>query len=174
MQLTEITITNILPTGTAFAATVGNHPEAVFVPGKVAAATGIVVGQRVMALLVPNTFKPDSTPWMAARIDMAAANSEPLEPMVHMPVSERVRAELKRGGVWTLADLYSHLFPGDTRGKGLRDYTAISNTLRTMFAKGECAKFQMWRTADQSKPSREWFTCYPERADVDEWVEADE
>jgi hypothetical protein len=171
VKLTEITITNVLPTGTAFAATVTASPEAVFIPGKVATITGVTIGQRVMALLVPNTFKPESTPWMAARIEMAAANVDPVRPMAHLPIAERVRQALREGGVWTLASLYAHLFPNDMRSEGLRDYNAVSSALRSMFASGECAKFQLWRSADQSKPSREWFTCHPERADVDEWVE---
>jgi hypothetical protein len=174
MQLTEITVTNMLPSGTAFGATFTSPPEAVFIPSKVASATGLTVGERVKALLVPNTFRPDTTPWMAARIELTGPSPDTAPPLSHLPVAERVRLEMREGGVWTLANLYAHLFPGDTRSEGLRDYNAISSALRAMFANGECAKFQLWRSSDQSKPSREWFTCYPERADVDEWVEADE
>lgn len=170
MELTEIVVTNDLPTGTAFGATLDATPEGVFIPGRVAAATGIQVGQRVMALLVPNTTRPERTPWMAARIELIPGEAAVVAG-VTSSVQSLVRAEMKEGGVWTVATLFAHLFPNETRLTATAKYTAISNTVRSMFAAGECAKFQLWRSADQSKPGREWFTCYPERADVDEWAE---
>lgn len=170
MKLTEIVITNALPTGTAFAATLDESPVGVFVPGRVAVASDVQIGQRVMALLVPNTTRPDRTPWMAARIEPHTGEVDTAA-TVDASVPAKVRAVMKNGGVWTVATMFAHLFPDETRLSAAAKYSAISNTFRNMFAAGECAKFQMWRTADQSKPGREWFTCYPERADVDEWDE---
>jgi hypothetical protein len=86
-------------------------------------------------------------------------------------VAARVRQVMEKGGVWTLASMFEELFPGKTRGDGLNDYHAVSTALRSMFADGGCAKFQLWRSPTQSKPGREWFTCYPQKADVDEWEE---
>lgn len=67
-QLTEITITNVLPTATAFAVITNNPSVAIFIPGKVADACHLRVGQIVDALLIPNTTRPDKTPFMAAHI----------------------------------------------------------------------------------------------------------
>lgn len=67
-QLTEITITNVLTTATAFAVITNNPSVAIFIPGKVADACHLRVGQVVDALLIPNTTRPDKTPFMAAHI----------------------------------------------------------------------------------------------------------
>jgi len=67
-KLIEITITNILPTATAFAVVTDNPSVAIFIPGKVADACHLRVGQVVDALLIPNTTRPDKTPFMAAHI----------------------------------------------------------------------------------------------------------
>jgi hypothetical protein len=82
---------------------------------------------------------------------------------------DKVRSVMKEGGVWTLAAMFEEVFPGRTRGDGLADYNAVSAAMRKMFADNECSKFSFWRTSEQVKPGRDWFTCYPDRADVDEW-----
>jgi antitoxin component of MazEF toxin-antitoxin module len=82
MQFTEIVITNKLPSGTTFAATLTNNSQAVFVPSRVASACGLEVGQKVQALLVPNTLQPDKTPWMAARIEVALTSNVRLQDRV--------------------------------------------------------------------------------------------
>ena len=69
MNFEEIIITNRLPTGTTFAARSEDN-TGVFVPGKIADACELQPGQRVMALLVPNTSRPDRTPWVAVRVDL--------------------------------------------------------------------------------------------------------
>lgn len=61
---TEILITNILNTKTAFGIISDTH-ESVFIPSKVATAAAIKVGQTVNAMIVPNSNQPDKTPWMA-------------------------------------------------------------------------------------------------------------
>lgn len=171
MKTAEIVIVNKLVTGTAFGVTLSEPSEAVFVPGRVVEASNAEIGDKFVALLVPNTIKPDRTPWMAARIDPALPlPSIPTTPKL-ASTPDLVRETMMQGGVWTLGEMFEHLFPGQTRGTSLVDYNAISNTLRHLYEKGECAKFQLWRSSDQERPSREWFTCYPERADVDEWVE---
>ena len=172
MELTPIIVTHILPTGTAFGATTARPTEAVFIPSAVTRATGVVIGQEVDAQLVPNTMQPDRTPWLAARIEtkppLATAPAE-LE-LVRVKVQEVMRD----GGVWTVSTMFEELYPYAEKSTNLREYNAISAALRAMFARGDCAKFQLWRSPNQSKPGREWFTRYPEKADVDEWVEAAE
>jgi hypothetical protein len=68
MPMTEIEITNILNTKTAFAVTSGPRRESVFIPGRVAELCSLYVGQRVEAMLVPNTTQPEKTPWLAQYI----------------------------------------------------------------------------------------------------------
>ena len=170
MELTPIIVTHILPTGTAFGATSGMPPAAVFIPGSVTRATGLVVGQEVDAQLVPNTMQPERTPWLAARIE--TERGQPTAGAKSELVSAKVQEVMCNGGVWTVATMFEELYPHADKSTNLREYNAVSSALRSMFARNHCAKFQLWRSANQSKSSREWFTCYPEKADVDEWVEA--
>jgi hypothetical protein len=160
--MTPIIVTHILPTQTAFGATTTAPAEAVFIPSKISRLLGLVVGQEVEALLVPNTMQPERTPWLAARIEV---------PELTGSIAEQVQSVMRDGGVWTLADMFEELFPGEARATSLTEYNAVSAALRGMFTRGDCAKFQLWRLPNQTKASREWFTCYPEKADVDEWVE---
>lgn len=187
---TTIIVANMLPSGAAFAVRLDNGDNC-YIPVSVSKAGAVVLGAEVTARLVPNRFpdKADRTPWLAVHASRSkgqVATAAPTVPVQYaMPFAEfdlvdppqvaapttadRVRYQLKQGGVWTVGSLFEELFPGKTRGDGLTDYSAISGTLRSMFIKGECSKFTMWRTSEQSKPSREWFTCHPDRADVDEW-----
>jgi hypothetical protein len=168
--MTPIVVTHILPSKTAFGATATAPAEAVFIPSKISELLGLTIGQEVKAMLVPNTMQPERTPWLAVRIEVA----EPPAPVVPEPtgsIAEQVQRVMRDGGVWTLADMFTELFPGQTRTTSLTEYNAVSAALRSMFARGDCAKFQLWRSPDQTKAGREWFTCYPEKADVDEWVE---
>lgn len=65
---TEIIITNVLPTGTGFAVVASNTQESVFVPSKIMSASGLDVGDRVNALLVPNHTQLNKTPWIALKL----------------------------------------------------------------------------------------------------------
>ena len=186
----NIIIANVLPSGAAFAVRADSGDNC-YVPAAVSNAVKAQIGSTFTAFLVPNRYpdKVERTPWLVTRINKAVQLGSTRPVQYAMPFSQfdqsqpaappqpttadRVRATMQHGGVWTLSSLFEELFPGKTRGDSLTDYNAISAAIRGMYAKGECAKFQLWRSSDQSKPSREWFTCYPERADVDEWDEWD-
>jgi hypothetical protein len=183
---TAVVVANMLPSGAAFVVRLDNGDNC-YVPVNVSLAASISIGEELCAKLVPNRFpdKVERTPWLTVHLSRPAPTSENPKPVQYampfsqfdmptatpavVPVAARVRQVMERGGVWTLASMFEELFPGKTRGDGLNDYNAVSTALRSMFADGGCAKFQLWRTSDQSKPSREWFTCYPQKADVDEW-----
>lgn len=63
-----IVVTNVLPTGSAFGATVCEPREAVFIPSRVARAFPLTVGVQVLAVLVPNAQRRTTTPWLAHMI----------------------------------------------------------------------------------------------------------
>jgi hypothetical protein len=84
---TDIIITNILTTKTAFGV-LAEGTESVFIPGKVADAANIRIGQTVRAVLVPNQTMPERTPWMAVYIG-AAEDADTL--------ADEIRADLERG-----------------------------------------------------------------------------
>ena len=185
---TALVIANVLPSGSAFGVRMDNG-ENCYIPVNVATTTQVSVGMEVTAKLVPNRFpdKAERTPWLTvflSRNPTPVKTSVPvqyampfdqfdIEPSVpaEPTMADRVRRTMRNGAVWTVSSLYSELVPGKVRTEGLTEYSSISAAVRAMYAKGECAKFQLWRSSDQSKPSREWFTCHPDRADVDEWEE---
>jgi hypothetical protein len=68
MQTSEIMVINKLGTGTAFGVTLDSD-ENVFLPAKIMCMVNAQIGEKLQAILVPNTFLPERTPWMAIRID---------------------------------------------------------------------------------------------------------
>jgi hypothetical protein len=185
---TAVVVANVLPSGAAFVIRLDNGDNC-YVPVNVSLAASVSIGEELCAKLVPNRFpdKAERTPWLTVHLSRPAPKVENPKPVQYsmpfnqfdMPaaapavpsVAARVRQVMEKGGVWTLASMFEEMFPGKTRGDGLNDYHAVSTALRAMFADGGCAKFQLWRSPTQSKPGREWFTCYPQKADVDEWEE---
>ena len=100
MQTSEIMVINRLDTNTAFAATVdGNH--SVFIPAKVACSLDIQVGERLNAILIPNTTHP-KTPWMAIRIIR-------IDPLQHTQVQDdltkMILDDLSEGGRASVEDV---------------------------------------------------------------------
>ena len=84
---TDILITNILPTKTAFGI-VANGSETVFIPSRVAVAANVRIGQTVTAMLVPNQTQPEKTPWLAIYVgDELQADT----------LAAEIKADLERG-----------------------------------------------------------------------------
>ncbi len=184
-----IVVANVLSSGAGFGVRLDDGTNC-YIPNKVGDAVKLTVGAEFTARLVPNRFpdKAERTPWLAVHLSAGAVVPAAPRPVQYtLPIdvpdeqqdavpavpktADRTRALIQSGGVWTVGTAFAELFPGKTRGDGLTDYNTVAYTLRSMFADNQCAKFSMWRSADQSKPSREWYTCYPEKADVDEFEE---
>jgi hypothetical protein len=92
---TEIIITNMLATGTAFAVRSDDMNESVFVPSKHAVNAGLKPGQKVTAQIVPNVAHGDKTPWIVIAISGA-------EPLPQPTLADRIRAELEIGPATTM------------------------------------------------------------------------
>ena len=67
-DLTEIIISNILPTLTGFGVVADNMHESVFIPSRIMHDANLRPGDRVSAMLVPNPTRPDKTPWLAVSL----------------------------------------------------------------------------------------------------------
>jgi hypothetical protein len=65
MYEVPITITNVLPSGSAFGSTLTEPREAVFIPSQVARSVQVTPGMAVLAVLVPNVLHRERTPWLA-------------------------------------------------------------------------------------------------------------
>lgn len=186
--IVTISISNVLPSGAAFGVRLDDGTSC-YIPIGVANIVCPRLGDDFAAKLVPNRFTKaeNPTPWLAVHLSRAAPAPGPVQPVQYampfenpddedpepLPVADRVRAVMQGGGVWTDRLMYDHLFPGATRGTGSADFLAVRTALQQMFTDGECAKFAMWHKAGQGLPSRIWYTCHPDRADVDEWEDTE-
>jgi len=98
MQLTEIMITHILPTGTTFAVMSDDMTQSVFIPSKLSLQAGLQQSMTVGAIIVPNLAQPEKTPWVAIKIDRGGKQMQ-------MPTSDNladmILADLREGGMAT-------------------------------------------------------------------------
>ena len=98
MQLTEIMITHILPTGTTFAVIADDMTQSVFIPSKLSLQAGLQQSMTVGAIIVPNLTHADKTRWLAIKIDRGGKQMQ-------MPTSDTltdmILADLREGGMAT-------------------------------------------------------------------------
>jgi hypothetical protein len=98
MQLTDLIITHILPTGTTFAVIADDMTQAVFIPSKLALMAGLHQSMTVGAIIVPNLAQPEKTPWVAIKLDRGGKK-------IQMPaadtLTDMILADLREGGMAT-------------------------------------------------------------------------
>jgi len=87
-DLTEIIISNIIATGTGFAVVADDMHEGVFVPSRVMHDSNLRPGDRASAMLVPNTTRPDKTPWLAVSLVSDRAPVSPLDTLAELIVDD--------------------------------------------------------------------------------------
>lgn len=181
----RVTIVNTIHTGAAFGV-LYETGENCYIPASVAG--GCRAGDEYDALLVqnPNTDALHRTPYMVRFIKREAPQPatyaptpapapEPAKPAFDKDdVEKHVRMVMKEGGVWTVLTMFQDYMNDDeaAREDNVQAYNAISTILRKMHADDECAKWSLWTKGSQSKPGREWFSCYPQNVEVAEWEDA--
>ena len=190
-----ITITNAIPSGAAFGVKHGTG-ESCYLPATVMFMSGAKPGDVAEVILIenPNDEVRARTPYMVRYVKPAMFNPVfsglPLVAQAFPPsvvaqtpapepapmledVTKYVRATMLKGGVWTVSSLYRGFLKNEdaTRTDNLQVYNWVSYAVRTMFDNDECAKWSMWTKKSQSKPGRDWFSCYPQSVDVAEWEE---
>jgi hypothetical protein len=168
MLLKDVIVTNRLPSGTCFGVTDGTDPKGVFIPQRVALACSLDVGDTVQAQLVLNTVEAERTPYFAIRVAHKA-----VEPGENSSLTANVLVALKAGGVWTAKTMGDLVFEEKGYSIGENPTAAAAGALASIFASGGCSKFSLLGPSASPVPRKEWFTCFPERADVDEWREDD-
>jgi|FLOH01.1.fsa_nt_gi hypothetical protein len=178
------TIINIIHTGAAFGVLHGTGANC-YIPAMVL-GTDLEVGAEVSVLLVdnPNEDARYRTPYMVRFVRRAPFDSDPNKISISLaapdPVFDRagveahVRAKMNAGGVWKVLTMFQDYMGNDeaTREDNLQAYNTVSAILRKMHDSAECAKWSFWAKGAQSKPSREWFSCYPQKIEVAEWEDA--
>lgn len=180
----HVTVTAVIDTGAAFAVRHGTG-DSCYIPATVVASSGAKAGDVANAHLIvnPTDRVRERTPYMVTFLDLGSQGQLPLSTPVPESGAKPSLAEQARqftlntmrdGGVWTGALMFEE-FMGDgaDRASHIEVYNTIARTLRKMFADGDCAKWVLYRTANQTKASKEWFGCYPEHVDVAEFEDAD-
>jgi hypothetical protein len=66
---TELLVTNVLATGTAFGVLSEDMTQNVFIPSKHAINAGLRPGQKILAQIVPNVTHGEKTPWVVISIE---------------------------------------------------------------------------------------------------------
>ena len=112
MQITEIMITHILPTGTTFAVRSDDMTQSVFIPSKLSLQAGLQQSMTVGAIIVPNLTHADKTPWVAIKIDRQGKS---FTNGTADTLADMILADLREGGMAT----------SDTVSDGI-DYPALS------------------------------------------------
>jgi len=173
--IADVTVTNLIQSGAGFATKHGSG-ESCYIPATVVHATGVKPGDIVKATLVHNPAEDvqHRTPYLVTYVRRA----EPVqlhfdldEPKPTTSVDDFVRQTMREGGVWTVARLFQEYKNDDEarRSDDVTTYNRISTVLRDMYGKGECSKWSFYRSSAQTKPGKEWFSCFPDRVDVDEF-----
>ena len=98
MQLTEIMITHILPTGTTFAVIADDMTQSVFIPSKLSLQAGLQQSMTVGAIIVPNLTHADKTPWVAIKIDRQGKS---VTNGTADNLADMILADLREGGMAT-------------------------------------------------------------------------
>ena len=136
----QLTIVNIIPSGTGFGVTSDNI--SVFVPPRVISAADAEVGDIFSASLVANDFNPSGrTPLMAVRLQRVERPQEPQEPQA-VGHRERIIEVLAANGYATSAEI------GEALGT---DAIGAKNILKGMWEKGDIAKALIYARADQKR-----------------------
>jgi hypothetical protein len=139
-QIEQLTIVNIIPTGTGFGVT--REGTSVFVPPRVVQAASAEIGDVFSASLVPNDYNPSGrTPFMAVRLERDAQQPVQLGQPDHKP-QKQIILDFLQGGPASSAEI------GEELGT---DAIGASGILKSMWEKGEVAKASVYARADQKR-----------------------
>jgi len=118
---TEIILTNRIATGTAFAVLSDDMTQSVFVPAKIIAGLELSPGDRISAIIVPNSREPNKTPWMAVSVKAVAPPQDDIE--------EMIRQDLSRGAGTAQQIARSICQPVDLVAARLRSMDVVHDTI---------------------------------------------
>ena len=147
IQTEQLTIVNIIPTGTGFGVT--HSGTSVFVPPRVVQAANAEIGDVFSASLVNNDFNPSGrTPLMAVRLERSAPQPVQMgqpEEQVCAADQKQIILDFLQGGPASSAEV------GDEIGA---DAIGAKGILKAMWERGEVAKACIYARADQKRASR--------------------
>lgn len=140
IQIEQLTIVNIIPTGTGFGVT--NSGTSVFVPPRVVQAASAEIGDVFSASLVTNDFNPSGrTPLMAVRLDRDVPQPVQIG-QTDQKTQQQIILDFLHDGYKTSAEI------GEELGT---DAIGAKNILKAMWERGEIAKASVYARADQRR-----------------------
>ncbi len=168
MQQIRIAIVNVLSTGTAFAVTLEEPTKSVFVPAKLSEQVKLRLGDVFVAKAVPNPVNSERTPLMAVDLLPALPLEDPVPAIVarQTDLKGKVRDALLEGNTWTLEQMVRYV----SKSPDGATYAEVREALNELFREGVCSKFQRL-SSPTGAPVREWFSAYPDKVEVEEWLE---
>ena len=140
----QIIINNILESGTAFGV-IMDTGEQVFIPSAIMKASDAELFTTVTAVLVPNQFQADRTPWLAAAVKSGNPAPAPAAPSNNM--AERDQSVLDALEAFTYA-VTSEI----AEATGI-DPKSVNNSLNRLFAAGKIAKADVFGSPGQTRAS---------------------
>ena len=139
-QTEQLTIVNIIPSGSGFGVT--SDGTSVFVPPRVISAANADIGDVFTANLIHNDLNPSGrTPFLAVRLERAGLPQEAAEANT-VGYRDRIIEVLSGEGYATSAEI------GEALGM---DAIGAKNILKGMWEKGEIAKALIYARADQKR-----------------------
>ena len=141
-QTEQLTIVNIIPSGSGFGVT--SDGTSVFVPPRVISAANADIGDVFTANLIQNDLNPSGrTPFLAVRLERAV---QPQEVAEANPVGyrDRIIEVLSGEGYATSAEI------GEALGT---DAIGAKDVLKSMWEKGEIAKAMVYANGTQKRAS---------------------
>ena len=165
--MTTITITNQIPTGSAFGVT--DDRENVFIPAIIMASHGLDVGQRVEVVLAENSPEMQvKTRWRVALVTTPTTSGGygkthramlPEEHQADLPspwapedLDDAIIDALADGNLWSIRDVAHHLL-GEDYNTTAKPYYDLSNALRRLHNEGQIAAAAVRPIASQGRPS---------------------
>jgi DNA-binding transcriptional ArsR family regulator len=130
MQQTEIVITNILATKTAFAVRSDDMTANVFIPSKLSLDADLRPGKKMMASLIPNIQQPDKTPWLCIALHDDAPIQPPQPQGRRDTLAELILENLDQGRA-TVEEIAEDLNMSDE---------SVANKLSELFATGRVVR----------------------------------
>lgn len=141
-QTEQLTIVNIIPSGSGFGVT--SDGTSVFVPPRVISAANADIGDVFTANLIHNDLNPSGrTPFLAVRLERAVQPQEPQEPQVSSH-RDLIIEMLAANGYASSAEI------GDALGT---DAIGAKDVLKSMWDKGEIAKAMVYANGTQKRAS---------------------
>ena len=146
----QIIISNIIESGTAFGF-VADTGEQVFIPSNVMKASNAELFVPVAAVLVPNNYQSERTPWLAAVIKSDSPTPAPVPGSKERDPASAMAERDQR--ILDALEPFTYAVTSEIAEATGIDPKSANNSLNRLFAAGKIAKADVHGSPDQSRAS---------------------